>query len=581
MKYFSEIAFPLFALWALAFLIGIVVVWCMRQWTLRIGFVDRPDPNRKLHRGAISLGGGLSVLLACTVCYFVIRQAYDTQLLRPTKELLQAIEGDAAPLDTRQALLDSGDSQGAEQGEPAVANDHEKVERLLDMSSKRWRVLIVAAVLINFLGLLDDRLPLNGVTKLLLQVAVVAMLSSFWSSPGNVTIFGFTIGLGQISSTLLILWLLATINSVNLIDGADGVTGSFGAVAALAIAVVGLCNHNPDVAIMATVLSASLAAFLVFNRPRATIFLGDNGSMLVGVLLGAMSVMSVSSRGAPQDLWVPIAIMAVPLFDSFVALWRRRLTGRSIYAGDRGHLHHLLLARLSQAGRSPAWIIPIFAGLSAVTGIGAVVSNAVSSDLPALASITLLIGGLIGFKVFGHAELKLALSTVRRHLNRGDGTSQGAHVSIVALQGNRRWEVVWQPLVQFAESNGVSSLRLDLNMPWLHEGYHGTWNCRPLTEVKEQWMVRLPVICYGRVVGRLDVFGQADGNGQFRSIETLSFLVAELQPSIERLLERRETEGQTAVAVRPGSDVADDSDLRPQPPSGAKLKPEPALVTSD
>ena len=94
-------------------------------------------------------------------------------------------------------------------------------------------------------------------------------------------------------------------------------------------------------------------------------------------------------------------------------------------------------------------------------------------------------------------------------------------------------------------------------------------------------MVRLPVICYGRVVGRLDVFGQADANGQFRSIETLSYLVAELQPSIERLLERRETEGQTATAVRAGSDVVEDSDVRPQPPSGARGKPKPALATSE
>jgi UDP-GlcNAc:undecaprenyl-phosphate GlcNAc-1-phosphate transferase len=499
----------LLLVWAAAFLVAIVAVWSMRWLTIRVGLVDLPDPTRKLHLGAISLGGGIAILLTLAIVLSL------TQVVSRSPVAISLI-GDWFGEDTA-ACAKAGLSWGY-----------------------RLTALAVAASLITLLGVIDDMRPLSGTTKLLIQIGITALIGSFWSPAGNIEIFGLPLAIGALSGPLLMFWLLASINAVNLIDGADGVAGGFGVVSSLGIAAVALISGNETVAVLATVLSAALAGFLCFNRPPATIFLGDAGSMLVGLLLGALACLSVSEAMFKQDLLIPIALVGVPLFDSLVAITRRWLTGRSIYSADRGHIHHLVLAGLKSRQLSPTWIIPIFGGLAAVTAIGAVISTALRRDYPAVLSILLLVGGLVGCRVFGYAEARLlAAQTWRfvagnwRRFRRGEHRS---HVSGVALQGNRQWDLIWRPLVDFAEKNDLRGMRLDLNMPWLHEGYHGSWSRGARVEAPEQWSVRLPVICQGRVVGRLDIEGRATGDGQIRSLETFSFLVAELQPAIDRLV---------------------------------------------
>lgn len=495
--------------WTAALLVAVVAVWSMRWLTIRLGLVDHPDPTRKLHRGAISLGGGIAILLTLAIVLALTRVVSQSPL----------------------AISWIGDWFGEETAACAQAG--------LTWGG-RLTALAVAAFLITLLGVFDDLRPLSGTTKLLIQIGITALIGSFWSPAGNIEIFGLPLAIGALSGPLLMFWLLASINAVNLIDGADGVAGGFGVVSSLGIAAVALISGNETVAVLATVLSAALAGFLCFNRPPATIFLGDAGSMLVGLLLGALACLSVSEAMFKQDLLLPIALVGVPLFDSLVAITRRWLTGRSIYSADRGHIHHLVLAGLKSRQMSPTWIIPIFGGLAAVTAIGAVISTALRRDYPAVLSILLLVGGLVGCRVFGYAEARLLAAHAWRFVagswrkfRRGEHRS---HVSGVALQGNRQWDLIWRPLVEFAERNDLRGMRLDLNMPWLHEGYHGSWSRGARVEAPEQWSVRLPVICQGRVVGRLDIEGRATGDGQIRSLETFSFLVAELQPAIDRLV---------------------------------------------
>jgi UDP-GlcNAc:undecaprenyl-phosphate GlcNAc-1-phosphate transferase len=165
---------------------------------------------------------------------------------------------------------------------------------------------------------------------------------------------------------------------------------------------------------------------------------------------------------------------------------------------------------------------------------------AMASDLYPITSIALVVAGLVGFRIFGHAEAQLLASHTRRVsggiLSRGGKGTPQVHVSGVSLQGERQWDGVWGPLVDFAEKNGLWCLKLDLNMPWRHEGYHGAWIRKPLPDRSEQWSVKLPIICNERVVGRLDIAGQAVGTSQLESLESFSFLIEELQPAIERLV---------------------------------------------
>jgi UDP-GlcNAc:undecaprenyl-phosphate/decaprenyl-phosphate GlcNAc-1-phosphate transferase len=495
--------------WVGSFVIGLSSVWLMRWASHRIGLVDRPDPTRKLHRGDIAVGGGVAILVGSAI----------------------------AVLATHFWLLPSlGDLSG-------LPWNH------------RWTVLAVALVLITIVGVVDDREAMRGKSKLLFQVAISGLVASFWVPTGAISLFHWTIDIGAVSGPLLMLWLLLAINSVNLIDGADGVTGSFGVIAGLGIGVVGWLNGNLTAAILGMVLSAAIAGFLIFNRPPATIFLGDAGSMLIGLAFGGLSILAVGDGRGSQDILIPIALIAVPLFDSAVAVLRRVLTGRSIYTADRGHLHHLVASQLASRGWSPVVMLAIFGGLTAVTSMGAILGVAFSSDLYPIASIVLVVAGLVGFRIFGHAEAQLLASHTRRlgggMLSRGGKGTPQVHVAGVSLQGERQWDGVWGPLVDFAEKNDLWYLRLDLNMPWRHEGYHGAWIRKPLPDRSEQWSVKLPIICNGRVVGRLDIAGQAAGTSQIESLESFSFLIQELQPAIERLVcsigERVETKGKSVA----------------------------------
>ncbi|HBJ35825.1 MAG TPA: hypothetical protein DDZ51_13975 [Planctomycetaceae bacterium] len=480
-------------IWVIAFAIGIAVAFAMRAFSHKIGLVDLPDPTRKLHRGNISLGGGLSVLVTTGLAYI----AADF-LISPS----------------------------------AGWN--------VFIWSNRWTTLAIASVMITLLGVVDDYRPLSGKSKLLGQVAITGFLAFNWHPSGLITLFDWSIDIGTISGLLLMFWLLIAINSVNLIDGADGVTGSFGSIASLGIATVALINGNQMVCIVAVALSAALAAFLCFNRPPASIFLGDAGSMLVGFLLGILSCIAVSDPGTPQNILIPIALLGLPLIDSTAAVLRRVLTGRSILMGDRGHLHHLVAAHLSNRGLSPQWMIPIIGGLTLCTTIGAAIGTFFSSGLLALASVGLLIAVLLSLRIFGRAEANLLYAQTRRLGSRLLSPIRRSacvtHNSGVALQGNRQWDHVWQPLVEFAEVNGLWRLRLDLNMPWLHEGYHGSWSRGQMPDANQQWSVKLPIVCRERVVGRLDLVGKIEGTSQIESLEAFSFLIAELQPEMEQLV---------------------------------------------
>jgi UDP-GlcNAc:undecaprenyl-phosphate GlcNAc-1-phosphate transferase len=503
-----------------AFGLGVVLVALTRRLAPLVGLVDRPDPTRKLHRGDIALGGGLA-LFCTTLIAGILTHFY------------------IVPQFTRH---------------PIVWSD-------------RWWSLLLACGLMLALGIIDDRFILRGKQKLAGQLAIVFGLALMWQPSGSIEIFSLPIELGILSIPLVMFWLLATVNAVNLIDGADGVAGSFGAVGAAGIAAVAFVNGHASVALVAALTSAALASFLCFNRPPATIFLGDAGSMFIGLLLGTLACWSVEVSDSPQNVLIPVALLAVPLFDSVVAILRRVLTGRSIYMADRGHLHHILASQIRTRGWSPMWMLVAFAGLSLVASIGAVLAVFFRHDLFALLAIVLLVSGLIWSRTFGHAEAQLLASHTKRVggrlVSRVRKLEPRAHIAGVSLQGNRRWEEIWSPLVEFATKNGVAVLKLDLNMPWRHEGYHGYWVTGVLPERAEQWSVRLPVICQARTVGRIEIVGKAEGSSQLESLEAFSFLIGELQPAIEQLV-------CTLSAAAEGSSDLSDSSHRKKPTKAPK-----------
>jgi UDP-GlcNAc:undecaprenyl-phosphate GlcNAc-1-phosphate transferase len=186
------------------------------------------------------------------------------------------------------------------------------------------------------------------------------------------------------------------------------------------------------------------------------------------------------------------------------------------------------------------WMLIAFGGLASLTSLGAIVGTVFRSDSLAVLTMTLVIFGLVWSRLFGHAEARLLASHTRRMggsiVSKVRKGQPRVHVTGVSLQGDRQWDVVWMPLVEFAEKNDLWQLKLDLNLPWQHEGYHGFWSRGEMPEKHDQWSVKLPVICQRRSVGRLVIIGHAAGQSQLESLEVFSHLISQMQPEIERLV---------------------------------------------
>ncbi len=217
--------------------------------------------------------------------------------------------------------------------------------------------LLVGLVVIVMIGALDDLRPLPPPVKLAGQI--VAAL--------GVVVFGVQIvhfwlpGIGVIALSrdlglpLTVLALVAMINAVNLIDGLDGLAAGVATIAAVAFLL--FAGHSaPGGVTSATLVGAIVigvsVGFLVHNWHPARLYMGDTGSQLLGLLLGVAMISYVGRTTVPSNtdffgsvpLLVPVLVLAIPFLDSAFAVVRRMVTRRPVTAGDRGHLHHLLLA---------------------------------------------------------------------------------------------------------------------------------------------------------------------------------------------------------------------------------------------
>jgi UDP-GlcNAc:undecaprenyl-phosphate GlcNAc-1-phosphate transferase len=226
---------------------------------------------------------------------------------------------------------------------------------------EQMRGIIIAVSVICLLGVLDDKWGLDALTKLAGQVLAATILVNFgvqllWLPLNGVTTLPTSLG-----QLITIVIILVTINAVNFIDGLDGLAagvvgiaaGCFFAFAYLLSVVYNFDRAGAPSLITAIMLGACLG-FLPHNAYPARIFMGDSGSMVLGLLLGVAAITltgqidanAIASQNlAPTivPLLLPFAVLAVPLIDLILAIIRRTRAGQSPFAPDRGHLHHRLL----------------------------------------------------------------------------------------------------------------------------------------------------------------------------------------------------------------------------------------------
>lgn len=337
-----------------AFALSAALNGVARSLAPRIGWVDKPDGGRKLHKKSTPVMGGLAFSLA----------------------MFSVVSG--------AALL--------------------QVDWLMVPGTADFAIsLFSSAALFCTLGVIDDRLALRPRTKLIGQF-IASLPFALLSNPIEfVRIVGIQIDLGVAAVPFTILWLVACSNVINLIDGLDGLAATVGTISLLTIAALFGFQQDPGAATLTLIAAASILGFLCHNWPPARIFMGDGGSLTIGYLIGALSIQAASKTAAGYTLAVPVVLISIPIFDTVMAILRRKLNGRGIGEGDRGHIHH----RLQDHGLSRKQALLTIGGLCLVMAGAAMLSALMGSEIPGLIICAIVLGTLIVGRVFGYQETAL------------------------------------------------------------------------------------------------------------------------------------------------------------------------------
>jgi len=228
---------------------------------------------------------------------------------------------------------------------------------LLSVSSgfnPEFQYFFAAAIIIFFLGLKDDILILSASKKFLVQMAAAAIIIHL----GNIRIdsmYGILdiYELPQAVSIIIsYITIIVIINAFNLIDGVDGLAASLGLMTMAIFGTYFYLVGLPAYSLLAFAMAGSLAAFLIFNYHPAKIFMGDSGSLLLGLVNAVLVIKFITVASVPATAFsigsavaVGFAILIVPLFDTLRVFSIRIFKGRSPFSPDRNHIHHLLLDR--------------------------------------------------------------------------------------------------------------------------------------------------------------------------------------------------------------------------------------------
>lgn len=231
--------------------------------------------------------------------------------------------------------------------------------------------LFVSGLIILSVGMYDDVKPLSAKWKLLIQlIAALVLVKSGFEIQFFTNFFGDSpyIFLGILSVPVSVLWIIGVTNTVNLIDGLDGLAAGISAIAAITLSYIALINHRYDAALMAFILAGSSIGFLPYNFNPAKIFMGDAGSMFLGLILAAVSIEGALKGATVLTVLAPIFALGVPLFDMSFAILRRFFSGRPIMEADKEHIHHRFMS--TGIGQKRAVLSIYF--VSVLLGFGAV-----------------------------------------------------------------------------------------------------------------------------------------------------------------------------------------------------------------
>lgn len=309
----------LFAGVFLALIVALVVSFLaspiVKTFAYKVGAVDVPKDNRRMHHVPIPRLGGLAIFLGFIVSILLFAEMTD-----------------------------------------------------------QFRSILLGSVIIVVLGVVDDITPLPAKFKFLIQIvaalipALNGVVIHVLSNPNLLSKNPYW-DMGVLSIPVTVLWIVAITNAVNLIDGLDGLAIGVSAISATTVLVISLLVSEVQVAVVMAALVGACVGFMPYNLNPAKMFMGDTGATFLGYILACMSVEGLFKSWAIISFAVPFLILGLPIFDTAFAFIRRIAHGQSPMQADRSHIHH----RLIDMGLNQKQAVATLYVISAILGLSAVV----------------------------------------------------------------------------------------------------------------------------------------------------------------------------------------------------------------
>ena len=322
-----ETSIALAVLFILSAVTSYVVTKLVKHAAERIGAVDHPGDTRRIHLESTPRLGGLAIIF-----------------------------GFGFPL-----LLLAGNRHAA---------------MLVSKNIEYLCAVLAAGSLIVGLGVYDDILGADAPRKFTIQTAAAVILVAFGFRFDFVSFGGAVITFGLLSSVISVVWIVGVINAMNFIDGMDSLATVVAITIAVAFLVIAILRGDIFSLVIMTALSGSLVGFYRWNKPPAKIFMGDTGSMFIGLLLAACSIVRPTKSPTALIVGGPMLALALPVIDTLIVMQQRfRDPHESMLArvarmfnADKRHIHHILVAKYGSVGKAIAsiWLITLLFATAAV-----------------------------------------------------------------------------------------------------------------------------------------------------------------------------------------------------------------------
>ncbi len=247
--------------------------------------------------------------------------------------------------------------------------------------------LLIGSTVILISGLLDDKFSISPKAKIFFQLVaglIIALSGSQIEFFTNIISTKEVVWLKYLSIPVTLFWICGITNTVNLIDGLDGLAAGISLISAVSLMFIALKMNLLAVAIIAAAIGGGCLGFLPYNFNPAKIFMGDTGALYLGFMLSYISIQGVMKYATTLMIFVPVLVLGVPVFDTAFAMIRRYISGKKIFAADKGHLHHRLLA----LGLTQRQTVLILYAISLIFGI---LANVISDFDPVIGIIISLL----------------------------------------------------------------------------------------------------------------------------------------------------------------------------------------------